>query len=59
MVLHPINSTYAARYPNFDPFAGQPLLDNGYIGNVYPMPLDYLNTLFTVHGIALNSQVEG
>lgn len=25
MVLHPIKSTYAARYSNFDPFARQPL----------------------------------
>lgn len=31
VVLHPTKSAYAARYPDFDPFAGQPLIDNGYV----------------------------
>ena len=32
-VLHPTKSAYAMRYPNFDTFAGEPLIDNGYINS--------------------------
>ena len=31
LVLHPVKSAYAIRYPDFNPFAGRPLIDNGYI----------------------------
>lgn len=31
VVLHPTQSAYAARYPDFDTFAGEPLIDNGYV----------------------------
>lgn len=31
IVLHPTESAYAVRYPDFDPFAGRPLIDNGYV----------------------------
>lgn len=52
IVLHPIMSAYAARYPDFDPFAGQALIDNGYIGDGNKREqnvtsIDYYNTLFT------------
>ena len=33
IILHPSRSAYAARYPDFDPFAGLPLIDNRYIDN--------------------------
>ena len=42
IVLHPSKSAYAARYPDFDPFAGKPLIDNGYVDNT----IDYLNATF-------------
>ena len=33
VVLHPTESAYSIRYPDFDAFAGQTLVDNGYINN--------------------------
>ena len=60
VVLHPTESAYAKRYPNFNSFAGQPLIDNGYVDDynnhcnsmiVHPSAncarIDYMNTLFT------------
>ena len=63
IILHPVKSTYAARYPDFNPFSGQPLIDNGYVeeGNnqcramiVHPdtsfeAHIDYSNTMFTAY----------
>lgn len=43
IVLHPIKSAYAARYPNFNVFSGEPLVDNGYVDS----NIDYFNTSFT------------
>ena len=34
LILHPVSSAYATRYPNFDAFAKQPLIDNGYVNEV-------------------------
>ena len=31
LVLHPVESAYAMRYPDFNPFAGRQLIDNGYV----------------------------
>ncbi|EDR12183.1 uncharacterized protein LACBIDRAFT_323269 [Laccaria bicolor S238N-H82] len=31
VILHPTKSAYAARYPDFNPFAGLPLINNGYV----------------------------
>ena len=31
VVLHPVESAYATRYPGFDAFDGQPLTNNGYV----------------------------
>ena len=31
IVLHPVESAYATRYPDFDAFDGQSLIDNGYV----------------------------
>lgn len=33
IVLHPTRSAYSKRYPDFNPFAGQTLIDNGYVDN--------------------------
>ena len=65
IVLHPAKSAYATRYPDFDPFAGQTLVENGYVDDnnnhcqamiFHPTksnqgfaPIDYLNTTFTTH----------
>ena len=51
IVLHPIKSTYAARYPNFDAFAEQPLVNNGYVDDD-ANTIDYYNTLFTYNDSA-------
>lgn len=53
MVLHPTLSAYAARYPDFNAFASQTLIDNGYIGDGNKFgqsanTIDYYNTLFMV-----------
>ena len=34
IVLHPTSSTYATRYPDFDTFAGLPLINNGYVDDI-------------------------
>jgi len=31
LVLHPMLSAYAKRYPNYDVFSKEPLIDNGYV----------------------------
>lgn len=31
MVLHPLHSAYAQKYPSYNVFCGQPLINNGYI----------------------------
>ena len=62
IVLHPTKSAYGKRYPDFNPFGGRPLIDNGYVNNnnnncraliVHPTTgelthADYMNNLFTV-----------
>ena len=69
IVFHPTKSAYATRYPDFDTFAGKPLIDNGYVDdnnnqclamivhpgnpNESPAAIDYHNTLFTVHEIVM------
>ena len=42
IILHPSKSAYAVRYPDFNPFAGEALVDNGYVDNA----IDYLHTTF-------------
>ena len=34
LILHPVSSACATCYPNFDAFAKQPLIDNGYVNEV-------------------------
>ena len=67
IILHPSKSAYAAWYPNFDPFAGKTLIDNGYTGsdnnqcramilhptarNQYNTTIDYANTAFLVRDV--------
>ena len=46
IVLHPVKSAYAVRYPDFDAFAKRPLINNGYVGDE-ATTIDYYNTLFT------------
>ncbi len=31
MVLHPVHSLYARRFPQYNVFGGQPLVNNGYV----------------------------
>ena len=42
IVLHPSKSAYAAQYVDFNPFAGEPLVDNRYVDNA----INYLNATF-------------
>lgn len=50
VILHPSKSAYATRYPSFNPFAGEPLINNGYVNSM----VDYLNATF----IAYNNMEE-
>lgn len=65
IVLHPVKSAYAVHYPDFDPFAGEALIENGYVDDdnnhcqaviVHPTQsnqsltsIDYFNTAFTAY----------
>ncbi|EDR03361.1 uncharacterized protein LACBIDRAFT_331727 [Laccaria bicolor S238N-H82] len=42
IILHPSKSAYTAHYPDFNPFAGEPLIDNSYVDS----NINYLNTTF-------------
>ena len=73
IVLHPTESTYAIRYPDFDAFAGRSLIDNGYVttdnnqcravivrpGSTFNQDLKSVDYLNTLFAVPDNNDMEG